>query len=72
MSTPWITHVKAYAKNNNVTYRDALKLSKSSYQSKSGGDIKSAIRKTKNTINKGSKMVRKTAKRQTCGSISIH
>lgn len=32
MSNPWIDHVKKYAKDNNVPYRDAMKLSKPSYK----------------------------------------
>ena len=34
MSNPWIQHVKAYARNNNVSYAEALQLSKSSYKPK--------------------------------------
>ena len=55
MSSPWIRHVKQYASDNDVSYRDAMKLSKSSYQ---GGDFNSAMRKARNTTKRVAKGVR--------------
>lgn len=34
MANSWIIHVKAYAKKNNISYKDALKKAKSSYKKK--------------------------------------
>ena len=39
---PWISHVKHYAKQHNVSYKEALKKAKSSYRSVKGGSLKSA------------------------------
>jgi len=32
--SPWIAHVKAYAKEHNISYKDALKKASSTYQKK--------------------------------------
>ena len=32
MPSSWITHVKQYAKDNNISYKDALKKAASSYK----------------------------------------
>jgi len=32
MPSAWITHVKQYAKEHNITYRDALKKAGSTYK----------------------------------------
>jgi len=32
MPSAWITHVKQYAKDHNITYRDALKKAGSTYK----------------------------------------
>ena len=37
----WINHVKRYASDNNVSYREALKLSRDSYHEMKGGSVKS-------------------------------
>ena len=34
MPSAWITHVKPYAKDNNMSYKEALKKSSSTYDSK--------------------------------------
>ena len=34
MPSAWITHVKQYAKYNNISYKDALKKASSTYASK--------------------------------------
>jgi hypothetical protein len=34
MPSAWITHVKPYAKDNNMSYKDALKKASSTYDSK--------------------------------------
>ena len=39
----WIEHVKKYAKDNNVPYRDALKLSAESYKSSKDSDTKEKV-----------------------------
>ena len=39
---PWISHVKHYAKQHNVSYKEALKKAKSSYRPVKGGSLKSA------------------------------
>ena len=38
-ANPWIEHVKAYAKEHNISYRDAIKESKSSYKPMTGGKV---------------------------------
>lgn len=35
MPSAWITHVKQYAKDNNIPYKDALKKAASTYKKKS-------------------------------------
>ena len=32
MPSAWITHVKQYAKDNNISYKEALKKAKSTYK----------------------------------------
>jgi putative lipase involved disintegration of autophagic bodies len=49
MSNSWIEHVKKYAQDNNVSYRDAMKLSKDSYQNMSGGSL--SAQQTKDLLN---------------------
>jgi hypothetical protein len=61
--TKWTDHVRNYSNQHNVTYGEAMQLAKNTYQKQSGGDLKSAVRKTKNTVNRGSKIVRKGARR---------
>ena len=39
---PWISHVKHYAKQHNISYKEALKKAKSSYRPVKGGSLKSA------------------------------
>ena len=34
MPSAWITHVKQYAKDNNISYKDALKKASPTYASK--------------------------------------
>ena len=41
----WVNHVKQYASANNVSYGEAMKLAKSSYQEQSGGSLKIILRK---------------------------
>jgi hypothetical protein len=67
----WVNHVKAYSKANNVTYGEALKLAKASYQKQSGGDLKSAVRKTKNTVKRGARVVKRGA-RKTANFLDNH
>jgi len=46
----WIQHVKQYAKTHHCSYKDALKLSRSSYKSKGSG-IKTNIDENRNKVN---------------------
>ena len=41
-SSPWISHVKAYAKANNCSYGDAMSRAKSSYHGSGGGFLSNA------------------------------
>jgi hypothetical protein len=59
--TAWTDHCKQYAKANNCTYGEALQLARGSYQSGGRMNLKKAVRKTKNTVNRGSKIVRRGA-----------
>ena len=58
----WTDHVKKYSQDHNVSYKDALSLSKSSYN-KSGGalNINTVGRKTKNTLNTVGRKTKNTA-----------
>jgi len=58
----WILHVKQYAKTHNVSYGDAMKLAKPSYK-QHGGNLKSMVRKAKNTVNKAEKVAARVNKR---------
>lgn len=37
MTNPWITHVKKYASDHNMSYKDAMVKAKSSYMKQNGG-----------------------------------
>lgn len=65
--TQWINHVKDYQNKHNVSYKDALKMSRTSYKPKTGGDLKTTLRKAKNT----SKRVAKVAKNVSKKSMSV-
>lgn len=65
--TKWVDHVKNYKNTNNVSYKEALQLARPSYQSKTGGDLATTIRKAKNT----SKRVAKIAKNVSKKGISV-
>ena len=41
-SSPWISHVKAYAKANNCSYGIAMSRAKSSYHGSGGGFLSNA------------------------------
>jgi hypothetical protein len=58
----WISHVKKYQAANGVSYKDAMRLSKASYKTQKGGDMKSVVRKTVNTAKRVKKVVKKGAK----------
>jgi hypothetical protein len=58
----WISHVRAYAKANGVSYKDAMQLAKASYRP-SGGSLKTIARKAKNTLNKSEKVAQRVNKR---------
>ena len=62
MPSNWIQHVKQYAANNGVSYKDAMKLSKPSYNSAKGGDMKTTLRKAKNTTKRIAKVAGKASK----------
>jgi t-SNARE complex subunit (syntaxin) len=54
----WIEHVKAYAKANNVPYKQAMSEAKSSYQPVEGGKFNlKKVGKTLNKVKKGAKKV---------------
>jgi hypothetical protein len=63
MTSPWIQHVRNYAEKNNVSYRDSMTLSRSSYKPMNGGDLKSAFRKAKNTTKTVARKTKNTANR---------
>ena len=44
MASAWIEHVKAYAKKNKVTYKEAMSKAKSTYKAK---DTKKSMAKDK-------------------------
>ena len=67
----WTEHVKAYSQANNVTYGEAMKLAKASYQPQSGGSLKSAVRKSKNTVKRGAKFLKKGT-RKTANFLDNH
>lgn len=59
---PWISHVKQYAADNNLSYKDAMKQAKSTYQ-KVGGSKKSGyVRKMVAMKNLDITKVRKPSK----------
>lgn len=58
--TAWIEHCKAYAKQHNIPYKQAMKEAKSSYKPVEGGKINmKKIKKTVNNVSKGAKKVSK-------------
>ena len=48
--TIWTDHVKRYAQQNGISYKDALSEAKHTYTKINGGDLNSAMRKTGNTL----------------------
>lgn len=64
MSSPWIQHVKQYQANHGGTYKEAMSASKATYMPMNGGkfNVKTAARKTVNTVKKGAKMGKKGLK----------
>jgi hypothetical protein len=63
MTSDWVQHVRQYSHENDVSYKEALKLAGPSYRAQKGGDLKSMLRKTKNTFNKVEKVAQKANKR---------
>jgi hypothetical protein len=59
--TAWTNHCKQYAKANNCTYGEALQLARGSYQSGGKMNLRNVVRKGKNSVNRGSKIVRRGA-----------
>lgn len=51
--TAWTDHVRNYAAQNGVSYKQAMSEAKHSYNKISGGDFQSMARKTKNTLLNG-------------------
>ena len=47
MANSWITHVKAYAKKNNISYSVALKKAGASYKKGSGSATTKVVKTTK-------------------------
>lgn len=71
MPSAWIDHVKNYQQQHGCSYKDAMTQAKSSYKckcpsssssAKSGGSVKTVVRKVKNTIKKGKKGVKQVTK----------
>lgn len=60
MASDWIEHVKQYAKQNGVSYKQAMKDAKPSYKKVEGGKMKAknVVRKTKNTVKRGVKVAK--------------
>jgi hypothetical protein len=59
MSSPWIQHCKQYQAQHGCSYREALSNAGASYQSQSGGSLKSVARKVRRTVNKGAHHAKK-------------
>jgi hypothetical protein len=63
MASEWINHVKAFSKANSCSYKDAMKLAKPSYNPKAkpkkGGDLKTVVRKARNTAKRVSQVSKK-------------
>jgi len=63
MSSNWVNHVKKYARENGVSYGEAMTLARSSYTPvKKGKGIGNIVRKTRNTLKKARKVSGNTIK----------
>ena len=56
-STSWTDHVKNYAQQNGVSYKQAMVDSKNSYQKMSGGNFKNFERKVSNSLRSGERKI---------------
>lgn len=59
---PWISHVKQYAADNNLSYKDAMKQAKTTYQKVGGSKQSGYVRKMVATKNLDITKVRKPSK----------
>jgi hypothetical protein len=63
MTNAWIQHVKSFQATHGCTYKEAMTLSRPSYNaggccSQEGGSLKSVMRKAKNSLKQGKKATR--------------
>ena len=55
--TSWTDHVKNYAQQNGVSYKQAMSESKNSYNKMSGGNFKNFERKVSNSLRTGERKI---------------
>jgi len=53
MTSPWVEHVRNYSYKHNISYKDAMQKARASYKpQKTGGSMKSLVKKARRTVKK--------------------
>jgi hypothetical protein len=59
----WIQFVKSVQADQGVSYKEAMQLAKPLYKKQSGGNLRSTVRKARNTVNRVEKVAKRVNKR---------